>query len=66
MLELTGTTSRMSGFPVVKVPVLSKTTASTSARLSRGRPPLIKIPFRIAFVMADRTVVGAAIRIPVP
>src|SRR2546422_823468 len=39
-------TSTTSGRPRVSVPVLSKTMVSTSARRSRCRPPLMRMPCR--------------------
>ena len=54
------------GVPCVKVPVLSNTMVSTSAKRSMCRPLLMMMPLRAALVMNDRTAVGAATRMPVP
>ena len=40
-------------FPIVSVPVLSKTNDLTLARLSRYFPPFTSTPFREAAVIAD-------------
>jgi len=54
------TTLVTSGWPLVKVPVLSKKTRLTSAAFSRASPLLIRMPFSAARPVATITAVGVA------
>jgi len=49
-----------SGFPMVSVPVLSKTTASIFPALSRAAPLLIRIPERAPRPIPTMTAIGVA------
>mmetsp|Transcript_23783 Transcript_23783/g.44689 ORF Transcript_23783/g.44689 Transcript_23783/m.44689 type:complete len:233 (-) Transcript_23783:1643-2341(-) len=49
-----------SGLPMVRVPVLSKTTAVTLASFSKQSPPLISTPFLAPTPVPTMTAVGAA------
>lgn len=49
-----------SGVHSVMVPVLSKTMVSTLQRVSRGSPPLIKMPFSAPFPVPTIIAVGVA------
>src|SRR5581483_777690 len=56
--------SATAGRPIVRVPVLSKTIASTSASFSIAAAPLIRMPSRAAPIRLASIVVGAATRMP--
>ncbi len=49
-----------SGFPIVRVPVLSKITAFALFAVSRASPPLIRIPFVAPFPVPTIIAVGVA------
>ena len=52
--------SNNSGFPIVKLPVLSKTTTPTSLNLSKDCPDLTRIPFLIKLEIAIVCTIGTA------
>ena len=54
------TTSESAGVAFVTVPVLSKTTVSTSANASRKRPPFTTTPRTVPSFMADKIAKGVA------
>ncbi len=54
------TISVISGSPLVKVPVLSKTIVSSLWAVSKLSPPLIKIPFSAPLPVPTITAVGVA------
>ena len=56
----TGTRSVTSGAPLVRVPVLSKTTVVSAPAVSRLSPPLIRMPFSAPFPVPTMTAVGVA------
>ncbi|MPM26672.1 hypothetical protein SDC9_73176 [bioreactor metagenome] len=51
------------GFPTVRVPVLSKATVSTFPAFSRYSPPFMRIPFPAPFPMPATMETGADITI---